>query len=159
MRDFLHAGGLFLLVAFLAMSFPSAFPVPAEGSGGGFARFVSLTPARHDALLEAARTSWQVRSEARSRPSVGRLDADAPLLADSLPPPASPVFRDPVTVAAALPEPDSRTYMFLPATMAAAVPEFAPGKGKGGVRAEAPAFTREELLSTGNSETLKELMR
>lgn len=160
MRDWLHVCGLFALFAFLATRFPLALPDPAMPPSGGFAAFVTLSPARHDALLESARTSWQVRSEARNRPSVGRLDAEAPLLADSLPPIAAPVFRDAPATRKAIGEPDVRAYGFMPATLGAGMPEYAVGKGKPAAPAAAePAFSREEMLSTENSPILKELMQ
>jgi hypothetical protein len=160
MRDMLHVCGLFSLFAVLAMSFPSTVPVPTAVRGAAFAEFVQLSSARHDAVLEAARTSWQVRSEARSRPSVGRLDADAPLLADSLPPPAAPVYRDPAATGAPLPRPDATIYSFMPATMGTAFSDYAPGTGRAAApSAEEPAFRREEMLSTENSPILKELMQ
>lgn len=160
MRDWLHVCGLFALFAFLATRFPPVSPEPSPAPRAGFAAYVTLSSARHDALLESARTSWQVRSEARSRPSVGRLDADVPLLSDSLPPPAEAVFRDAPAVRKAIGEPDARTCSFLPATMGAEFPDYAPGNG----RAAAPSvgeqtFRREELLSTENSPILKELMQ
>ena len=161
MRDALHIGGLFLVFAFLATRFPPVAPLPhGDGDRPAFASFVTLTPAAHAALLGAARTSWQVRSQARSRPSIGRLDSGIPLLSEALPPPEPVDFPplDPET--SSLPPPDSEAYALLPRTEGAAMPEFAPRRAESaGASARRPAFGREEMLSTDNSTILKEIMQ
>ena len=90
MRDALHIFGLFAVFAFLALQFPKGAVLDEKESAGSapFAEFVTLSPKAHAVYLDAARTSWQVKNEARSRPSIGRLDADVPLLSELLPPPS-----------------------------------------------------------------------
>ena len=90
MRDALHIFGLFAVFAFLALQFPKGAVLVEKESAerAPFAEFVTLSPNAHAVYLDAARTSWQVKNEARSRPSIGRLDADVPLLSELLPPPS-----------------------------------------------------------------------
>ena len=163
MRDALHIGGLFLVFAFLATRFPSVAPLPqGDDARPAFASFVTLSSEAHAARLESARTSWQVRSQARGRPSIGRLDSGIPLLSDALPAPAQAEFPRLDPDASSLPPPDAETYALLPGTEGAAMPEFAPRARKaesGDAPARPPAFGREEMLSTDNSTTLKEIMR
>ena len=107
MRDALHIFGLFAVFAFLALQFPKGAVLvekePAERAP--FAEFVTLSPNAHAVYLDAARTSWQVKNEARSRPSIGRLDADVPLLSELLPPPSLTLASLPSSDAAPLPPP------------------------------------------------------
>lgn len=162
MRDFIYVGILFALVAFLATSFPAYIPVAEKLANPGFASFVVFTPAKHDAILEAARTSWQVRSKARSQPSVGRLDADTPLLADTLPPPAAPVFGNPGIVGRALPDASSGTYLFMPPSMEAQSADFVVGRKRAPLSPDPtvePVFGRDEMLSIEKIKILKELMQ
>ena len=163
MRDALHIGGLFLMFAFLATRFPSAAPLPPDvGPRPAFASFVTFTPAAHAARLEAARTSWQVRSQARSRPSIGRLDTGIPLLSETLPPPATAAFPLPGPARSRLPPPDAETYALLPGTEGAEMPEFAPRARRtepADTPVRPPAFGRDEMLSTDNSTILKEIMQ
>ena len=167
MRDFLHISCLFLVFAFLATRFPSEVPfVPPQAAPASFASFVTLSPAAHAAQLEAARTSWQVRSKARGRPSIGRLDADIPLLSETLPPPAAAGFPYSPLEPVPFPEPDLATFAFLPPTAGAEMPDFAirafqtqghqPPEGRTG---RPPAFDRREMLSTKDYRTLKELLK
>lgn len=167
MRDVLHIGCLFLVFVFLATRFPADLPsgLPPEPPAS-FASFITLSPAAHAAQLEAARTSWQVRSRARGRPSIGRLDADVPLLSAALPPPAAGGFPQHPVLSVALPEPDAATYAFLPPTEGAAMPDFAiptppatashPPEGRPG---RTPAFGRREMLSIEDYRTVKELIK
>jgi len=167
MRDALHMIGLFAVFAFLALQFPeSAVSKGArEMARAPFATFVTLSPAAHAAYLDRARTSWQVRSEARSRPNIGRLDSDVPILSEALPPPVFYLATLPSAPSAPLPPPDPETYSLLPPTRGANVPAFAVRVP----RAEADrlpedatakaAFGRAEMLSTENSKILKEIMQ
>ena len=162
MRDALHIGGLILVFAFLATRFPSLAPVPADDRARqSFASFVTLSPAAHAVLLEATRTSWQVRNHARGKPSIGRLDSGIPLLSDSLPPPPLELScLDKETTG--LPPPDPETYALLPNTEGAEMPEFVPRAHKAesaDVSAKKSTFGRDAMLSTDNSTILKEIMR
>lgn len=168
MRDILHIGGLFLVFAFLVTRFPSELPLLAGTeriSPPPFASFVTLSPAASAAQLEAARTSWQVRSRARGRPLIGQLDSDIPLLAETLPPPETGGFSALSSDVSGLPPPDVETYAFLPPTVGADMPDFVPSARRAEVfdpsadRAPRKAFGREEMLSTENSRTLKEIMK
>ena len=166
MRDVLHIGGLFLVFAFLVTRFPSVVPLPSsDGARSAFAAFVTLSPAAHAARLEAARTSWQVRSRARGRPSIGRLDSDVPLLAETLPAPETEAFSVLPSDVSFLSSPDVETYAFLPPTVGADMPEFVI-RAQQAETVDPPAdrtsrmvFGREEMLSTENSRTLKEIMK
>ncbi len=169
MRDFLHISGLFLAFAFLATRFPTDLPLAfgnEKATAPSFASFITLSSAAHAARLEAARTSWQVRSRARGRPAIGRLDADIPLLAETLPPPLNATFNpSSLPNASGLPPPDAETYAFLPPTAGGDEPGFAiPSRREGkavpeGDRQDHPAFGRDEMLSIENSRTLKEIMK
>ena len=167
MRDVFYIGGLFLVFAFLATRFPSQLPAdPPPSVPVPFASFVTFSPAAHAAQLEAARTSWQVRNRARGRPSIGRLDADIPLLSDALPPPTIGGFPRQSALSGDFPEPDAATYAFLPPTMGAALPDFAiPANPAAtphlpeGRTDRPPTFGLNEMLSIENYRTLKELIR
>ena len=167
MRDALHIAGLFAVFAFLALQFPEGAVLEEKGAveRAPFAEFVTLSPEAHAVYLDAARTSWQVKNEARSRPSIGRLDADVPLLSELLPPPSLSLVSLPVPDATPLPPPDPETFSLIPPTRGADMPTFA-------VRARhaetdhppedpatKPAFGRAEMLSTENSRILKEIMQ
>ena len=127
MRDTLHIAGLFAVFAFLALQFPKGALLEERESAeqATFAEFVTLSPDAHAVYLEAARTSWQVKNEARSRPSIGRLDADVPLLSELLPPPSLYLAPLPSPDAAPLPPPDPETYALIPPTRGADMPAFA----------------------------------
>jgi len=167
MRDALHILGLFVVFAFLALQFPEGVMLAEKGSAerAPFAEFVTLSPDAHAVYLDAARTSWQVKNEARSRPTIGRLDADVPLLSELLPPPSLSLASLPPPDAVPLPPPDPETYALIPPTRGADLPAFAVRV----LRAETdrppeapaatPAFGRAEMLSTENSRILKEIMQ
>ena len=167
MRDALHIGGLFLVFAFLVTRFPADLPfapVSEERASPLFASFVTLSPAAHAARLEAARTSWQVRSRARGRPSIGRLDSDIPLLMETLPPPETGGFSASQSDISDLPPPDVETYALLPPTAGADMPEFLPSTRRAetvdpSTQTSRQVFGRDEMLSTENSRTLKEIMK
>ena len=167
MRDALHMAGLFAVFAFLALQFPEA-AVSKGGRGSEhppFAAFVTLSPAAHAAYLDSARTSWQVKSEARSRPTIGRLDSDVPILSETFPPPVFYLTAVPSAPPTPLPPPGPETYSLLPPTLGADMPAFAVRV----LQAETdhppeettakPAFGRAEMLSTDNSRILKEIMQ
>ena len=167
MRDLVHMGCLAAIFAFLATRFPSAIPdgASADVASQPFAAFVELSPEAHAAYLAAARTSWQVRSETRWKPSVGRLDAGVPLLADALPAPALEVVRCEAPQGPDLQPRDVREYVFIPQTEGADVPAFsiktqhAESDYPIEEPVRRPAFGREDMLSTDNSRTIKELMQ
>ena len=167
MRDVLHIGCLFFVFAFLMTRFPTDVPTGQPSPPPApFAAFVTFSPAAHAAQLEAARTSWQVRSRARGRPSIGRLDADVPLLAETLPPPAPGVFQQRLGKPESLPEPDVSTYAFLPPTAGAEMPDFTIRAGRSAAVRPAerrtshpPVFGKDEMLSLDGYRTLKELMK
>ena len=167
MRDVFHIGGLFLVFAFLVTRFPSDLALPAESAKAAppFAAFVTLSPEAHAAWLEAARTSWQVRSRARGRPSIGRLDSDIPLLKEALPPPEMGGFAPLSSDVSDLPPPDVETYAFLPPTAGADMPDFAlparrAASATSAVTVPPPAaFGRDEMLSIEKTKTLKEILK
>ena len=167
MRDVFHIGGLFLVFAFLVTRFPSDLPLASEPERGAllpFASFVTFSPAAHAARLEAARTSWQVRSRARGRPAIGSLDSDIPLLMETLPPPETGGFATFPAEISDLPPPDVETYALLPPTSGADMPDFVlPARRTETVDLAMPTsnkvFGRDEMLSTENSRTLKEIMK
>ena len=168
MRDFIHMLALFAVFAFLATRFPaeSLLQPGPPADHPAFASFVSLSKEENTAWLEAARTSWQVKSAARSRPSIGRLDSDVPMLEDAPPPLAAPSFPSvAATSSHPLQSPDPDTYRFMPPTAGAGIPAFSPrsagreggasAAGPGGV----PVFGPDEMVSIENSRYLKEIMQ
>ena len=167
MRDALHIFGLFAVFAFLALQFPKGVLLEQKelAERAPFAEFVTLSPNAHAVYLDAARTSWQVKNEARSRPSIGRLDADVPLLSELLPPPSLTLAPLPPPDATPFPPPDPETFALIPPTRGANMPAFAVRV----LRAETPpssqesdtkpTFGRAEMLSTENSRILKEIMQ
>ena len=160
MRDIVQIGALMLLFAFLATRFPEKLPFEAKENAEQppFAAFVELSPEANAALIESARTSWQVRSEARSRPSIGRLDSGVPLLEDVPPPHAPPSFphlrlgRDPLGA------PTVDAYSLLPETRGAEVPAFTVKAPPPRAAAAPAAFSTNDMISTDNYSTLKEMM-
>ena len=102
---------------------------------------------------------------ARGRPLIGRLDSDIPLLAETLPPPETGGFSDLPPDVPGLPPPDVETYAFLPPTAGADMPDFIPAVTRAesvapsADRAPRMTFGLEEMLSTENSRTLKEIMK
>ena len=168
MRDAFHIGGLFLVFAFLMTRFPADLPIMSnveKSDTPPFASFITLSPAAYAAWQEAARTSWQIRSQARGRPLIGRLDSDIPLLTETLPPPMANALPLSSSDVFCLPPPDIDTYAFLPPTVGAAMPEFAPPAQRMKV-VDPPAdhvsrvtFEKDEMLSIENSRTLKEIMK
>ena len=162
MRDVLHIGGLFLVFAFLVTRYPSEMPsvVDSVRTSPSFAAFVELSPLAHAARLEAARTSWQVRSQAR----IGQLDSDVPLLSETLPPPVVPEVHPFAGNGAELVAPDANTYSFLPPTAGAEMPDFAikglqrPAGGALELQ-DRRAFGKDQMLAIEDYETLKEIMR
>ena len=154
MRDALHIVALVLVFAFLATRFPSELSF--DGTSGAeqptFASFVTLSPSDHAACLEATRTSWQVRAEARGKHSIWRLDSDVQMLDDRLPP---PVFDDmplPSPSGPPFATPPIDTYSLLPPTFGAEMDEFAPPSrpedalGQDDRKKSAPAFGKIEII-------------
>jgi len=162
MRDVLHIGCLFLVFAFLVTRYPSEMPSVADSARAypSFAAFVELSPSAHAARLAAARTSWQVRSQAR----IGQLDSDVPLLSETLPPPVVPEVHPFAGNGAELVAPDANTYSFLPPTAGAEMPDFAikglqrPAGGALELQ-DRRAFGKDQMLAIEDYETLKEIMR
>ncbi len=168
MRDAVHIVGLLSLFAFLGMQFPGGAAKPvlmADGRDRPFASFVTLSPEAYASCLDAARTSWQVRSEARSRLAIGRLDSGIPLLDDSIAPPEFPIMSDAAPAPSRLPPPGVETYSLLPSTMGMDVPALstramgARAAGSGEKAGKSEAFSREEMLSVDGMKTLKEIMQ
>lgn len=166
MRDIVHIVGLLLLFAFLGMQFPGGAvktALMADGQGGPFASFVTLSPEAYASCLDSARTSWQVRREARNQLAIGRLDSGITLLDDSLAAPEFPIMNDAAPAPSRLPPPDVETYSMLPSTMGMDVPGLStratpparPGEKEGGQA----AFSREEMLSVDGMKSLKEIMQ
>lgn len=161
MRDLLHIVALFSLFGFLATRFPREI-LHLDGTESAqlpFASFLVLSPEEHATCIEATRTSWQVRSELSGRPSIGRLDAGVLLLEDAIPPPLS-YSEGAVPPSAWLHRPTSYIYSFLPPSMGRKEPSFAARipRVETGQRDDRP-FGMEEMLSTENSRTLKEIMQ
>ncbi len=168
MRDAVHIVGLLSLFAFLGMQFPSGAAKPAlmaDGRDRPFASFVTLSPEAYATCLDAARTSWQVRSEARSRLAIGRLDSGIPLLDDSIAAPEFPIMNDAAPAPSRLPPPDVETYSLLPSTMGMEVPALSTraidvrSAGSSEKAGKSAAFSREEMLSVDGMKTLKEIMQ
>ena len=166
MRDLIHIAGLLSLFAFLGIQFPGGAVNPAlvaDGRGRPFASFVMLSPEAYASCLDAARTSWQVRSEARSRLAIGRLDSGIPLLDDSIAAPEFPIMNDAAPAPSRLPPPDVETYSLLPSTMGMDVPALSTrataSAGSGEKEGKQAAFSREEMLSVDGMKTLKEIMQ
>ena len=167
MRDALHIAALFFVFSFLATRFPSeiAWIDGKEGPQRSFASFLVLSPAEHTACIEATRPSWQVRSAANGRPSIGRLDAGIPLLDETLPPPENVIVGLPPSVSMGPLDVDA--YSFLPPTLGVDEPVFAtrvlradtdhPPEAE--ADANTAAFSKAHMLSTENSKTLKEIMQ
>ena len=166
MRDFLQIGVLFFLFAFLVTRYPTTVPKasPVARPVSSFASFVTLSPSAHAARLEAARTSWQVRSKARGRPMIGRLDSSIPLLTDALPPPEADAFAPLPVTRAALPAPDADTYALMPPTLGAEMADFAIGTRQAGSGLQSavavqPPFDRKAMLATDDYRSIKEIMK
>lgn len=167
MRDALHIVGLLLLFSFLGMQFPNDAMSCAVQNGADrpFASFVQLSPEAHAACLDAARTSWQVRSAARSRLAVGRLDSGIPLLDDSIAAPAFSLREDAPPPPTRLPPPDEGAFVLLPPTMGRSIPSLTthalatdrPSDSGNAARHE--AFSRDEMLSVEGMNSLKEIMK
>lgn len=161
MRDALYIVCLFAAVFLLALDYPSGIWNLDEphSPGAAFASFVTLSPSVHAACIEAARTSWKVTSEARSRPVERSLDSGISLLDDFLPPPAK-AFVDVsgFSVASFGGSPAVDIYSLLPETAEKNMLKFS-AKPSGGEHSPAPAFSMGEMLSTSNSATLKEIMQ
>lgn len=162
MRDMFHIGCLFLVFAFLVTRYPSEMPSVASSARAypSFAAFVELSPSTHAARLEAARTSWQVRSQAR----IGQLDSDVPLLSETLPPPVVSEVHPFSGYNAELVAPDANTYSLLPPTAGAEMPEFTikdmqrPAGGALELQ-DRQAFSKDQMLAIEDYKTLKEIMR
>lgn len=160
MRDAIQIGALALIFVFLATRFPETLPFEVRETveTPSFASFVTLSQKDHASLLEAARTSWQVRSEARGRPSIGRLDSGIPLLEDSLPPPSPLAFPRLVQDCTPLGAPTVETYSLVPETRGANIPAFAVKATQQGAKSTAhEAFPTNDMISIDNYPTLKEM--
>lgn len=170
MRDAIYIVLLFIVFAFLATRFPHNVPlsfVSASERMRPFASFVSLSPDVNAACLDAVRTPWQVRRDARNRPSIGRLDSGIGLLNETMPKVVAKLPADDhLPPAVGLPPFGSAAYSLLPFTMGRDVAAFAvraqPGKTGASVRSPAAhpeMFSRDDMLSAENSTVLKEIMK
>ncbi|MBO5941503.1 MAG: hypothetical protein J6R18_09950 [Kiritimatiellae bacterium] len=164
MRDVLYIACLFLAAAVLSMDFPvEAAKIWTDShSPSPFASYVELSPQVHAACIESARTSWQVRSGSKGRPSIGSLDSGVPLLSESLPPRETIVFRRKENLSSPVGPVRTEVYSLMPLTSGADIEKYssAPPSGKrpSEVISELP-FSAGEMLSTENSGKLKEIMQ
>lgn len=169
MRDAIYIVLLFVVFAFLATRFPHNVPLAfaaASERTRPFASFVSLSPDVNAACLDAVRTPWQVRRDARSRPAIGRLDSGIALLDETMPKVVAGLPADTMPSSSSLPPPGAEAYSLLPFTMGCDVAAFAvraqSGKTGTGVRSPSAmpeAFSRDDMLSAENSTVLKEIMQ
>lgn len=169
MRDAIYIVLLFIVFAFLATRFPHNVPlsfVAASERMRPFASFVSLSPDVNAACLDAVRTPWQVRRDARSRPSIGRLDSGIELLDETMPKVVAKLPVDDLPTSFGPLPSGSAAYSLLPFTMGCDVAAFAvraqSGKTVAGIRnpaAHPETFSRDDMLSAENSTVLKEVMK
>jgi hypothetical protein len=160
MRDLAYITGLFAAFVLLAMDFPSqiadsrrSVPSPA------FASFVELSSSAHSACLEAARTSWQVRSGSMGNPVIGSLDSGFPLLAEHLPACEKVKFKDVAISSFPVGRVDAGEYSLMPMTEGQDIPMPSPMPSPiGGDEVEKP-FPRSEMLSTDVLKKIKEIMK
>lgn len=164
MRETLYILGLMGAIFLLALDFPAGAVgiAPQARVRPPFASYVELSPSAHAACLEAAKTSWQVRSGSRGRPVIGSLDSGVPLLMDSLPSPEKVVFREcdvsdsPVGLA------EIDVYSLMPGTEGVDSPSFkVRPQGDDGAKAgeRKAAFPRADMLSIKDFGKLKEIMQ
>lgn len=162
MRDFLYITGLMTAVFMLAADFPAASVAPGVEPPAGpvFASFTELSPSLHAACLDAAKTSWQVRSGSRARPVIGSLDAGVPLLNAALPPPEKVVFAELAVDENPAGVPETDVYSLLPASAAADCAVFTPQPVRDAASLDTQtAFPKKEMLSTDDFIKLKEIMQ
>lgn len=164
MRDALYIGCLLLAVAVLAMDFPVAAVKPLfdSNSQSSFASYVELSPRVHADCIEAARTSWQVRSGSKVRPSIGGLDSGMPLLSESAPLQETVDFKQKEDIRSPVGSVCPEVYSLMPQTSGADMKKYSikrsSEKEATEVISELP-FPIKEMLSTENSGKLKEIMQ
>lgn len=168
MRDAIYVIGLFLIFSFLAMQFPLGVVDERcvhDSGNAPFATYVTLTPETYAVYLDAARTSWQVRRDARGRPYIGRLDSDIQLLDESILPPLVNVPAAPRHSGPPIPPPEIETYSMIPPTKGVDVAAFSMRASRAErdhppeETSERHSFGRTDMLSTDNSRILKEIMQ
>ena len=166
MRDMLYISCLFACFLLLAAQFPSNMEGKrtAGGNQAAYASFVELPSSVHASCLEAAKTTWQVRSGSRGRTVIGSLDAGIPLLADSFPPMERPALADiEVSFMPAGPA-DVCVYSLLPSSEGVDSPAFSMRSTHSGGKNSAddgssPPFTKADMLSVDGFKKLKEIMQ
>lgn len=168
MRDMIYIALLFAVFAFLATRFPGDLPAVVADTDlrRPFASFVTLSPEVNASCLDAVRTPWQVRRDARSRPAIGRLDSGIALLEEAMPKAVASLSEVAMPAAASLPPAGPAAYSLLPFTMGRDVETFAvraqPRDRVAHARTPATppaAFSRDDMLSAENSMLLKEMMQ
>ena len=164
MRETLYILGLMGAIFLLALDFPTGAVgiAPQTRVRPPFASYVELSSEAHAACLEAAKTSWQVRSGSRGRPVIGSLDSGVPLLMDSLPSPEKVVFRGCDVTDSPVGPAEIDVYSLMPGTEGVDSPSFKvrPQGGDGAKAGERKAaFPRADMLSIKDFEKLKEIMQ
>ena len=163
MRDILYILGLMAIIFFLAADFPVAVAdvCRKEPSHVSFASYVELSPTVHAAYLEAARTSWQVRSGSRRRPVIGSLDSDVPLLSESLPEQEKVEFKKIDKLDSPIGSLDVNVCLLMPGSEGADISKFAskPQLSVPDNDSKKVFFTKDEMLSVEQFKKLKEIMQ
>jgi hypothetical protein len=163
MRDLLYITGLLAAVFVLAADFPAGVAGVRTDAGmrTAFASFAELSPSVHAACLEAAKTSWQVRSGSRARPVIGSLDAAVPLLDATVPPGEKVVFGDIPGTDSPVGAPSVEMYSLMPESAGADSSRFAvrPVRAAGAAEGSSAPFPKENMLSLERFSKLKEIIK
>jgi hypothetical protein len=163
MRDALYMTGLLVAVFVLAADFPVGVACIRRKAAPHivFASFAELSPSVHAACLEAAKTSWQVKSGSRARPLIGSLDAAVPLLNSTVPSGDKVVFDDVSVTDSPLGTPQVEVYSLMPESAGTDSSRFAARPVRAGDTADdAPhAFPKDDMLSLESFSNLKEIIK
>jgi hypothetical protein len=163
MRDALYIVGLMVAAFVLAADFPAGIAGVRQEAAprAAFASFAELTPSVHAACLEAAKTSWQVRSGSRARPLIGSLDAAVPLLDATIPPGEKVVFADMPITDSPLAAPPVDVYSLMPRSVGADCPRLTsrPMRTDSAADGAALPFPKDDMLSLESFTKLKEIIK
>ena len=163
MRDALYMAGLMAAVFVLVADFPAGIADFRQeaASRTAFASFAELAPCVHAACLEAAKTSWQVRSGSRARPLIGSLDAAVPLLDATIPAGEKVVFADVPITDSPLGVPPVEVYSLMPESAGAESSRFVASPVRTGDAADEATlpFPKNDMLSLEPFSKLKEMIK
>ncbi len=163
MRDALYMTGLLVAVFVLAADFPVGVASIRRKAAPHivFASFAELSPSVHAACLEAAKTSWQVKSGSRARPLIGSLDAAVPLLNATVPSGEKAVFDDVSVTDSPLGTPQVEVYSLMPESAGTDSSRFAVRPVRAGDAADdaSDAFSKDDMLSLESFSNLKEIIK